>query len=74
MTHTCSPLQGCLSARGEKILFLDADGATEIKDMQRLEKALDEVTSDPNIPAVVVGSRAHLQDEAVAKVTREQHH
>ena len=42
--------------------------------MQRLEKALNEVTSDPNIPAVVVGSRAHLQDEAVAKVTREQHH
>lgn len=62
-------LQGCLSARGEKILFLDADGATDIKDMQRLEKALDEVTSDYKIPVVVVGSRAHLQDEAVAKVT-----
>ena len=61
-------MQGCLSARGERVLFLDADGATEIKDMQRLEKALDDVTSDYNKPAVVVGSRAHLQDEAVAKV------
>ena len=38
--------------------------------MQRLEKALDGVTSDPNTPVVVVGSRAHLQEEAVAKVTR----
>ena len=47
---------------------MDADGATEIRDMQRLEKALDGVTSDPNVPAVVVGSRAHLQEEAVAKV------
>lgn len=65
--HT-SHAQGCLSARGERILFLDADGATEIKDMQRLEKVLDGVTSDPNVPAVVVGSRSHLQDEAVAKV------
>lgn len=67
--YTCFP-QGCLSARGERILFLDADGATEITDMQRLEEALDGVTSDSNIPAVVVGSRAHLQEEAVAKVTR----
>lgn len=58
-----------MSARGKTILFLDADGATEIKDMQRLEKALDELTSDPNLPAVVVGSRAHFQEEAVAKVT-----
>lgn len=47
---------------------MDADGATEIKDMQRLEKALDGVTSDPSVPGVVVGSRAHLQNEAVAKV------
>lgn len=61
-------MQGCLSARGERILFLDADGATEIRDMHRLEKALDGVTSEPNVAAVVVGSRAHLQKEAVAKV------
>ena len=57
-----------MSARGGRILFLDADGATEIKDMSRLEKAIDEVTTDYNVPAVAVGSRAHLQDEAVAKV------
>ena len=57
-----------MSARGGRILFLDADGATEIKDMSRLEKAINELTTDYNVPAVAVGSRAHLQDEAVAKV------
>lgn len=39
-------VQGSLSARGERILFLDADGATEVTDIERLEKALDEVASD----------------------------
>ena len=38
--------QGCLSARGERVLFLDADAATEIADVERLEKALDEVASN----------------------------
>lgn len=46
MHLSCPHLQGSLSARGERILFLDADGATEIKDMIHLEKALDELTSD----------------------------
>ena len=50
------------------MLFLDADGATDIRDMSRLEKAIDELTTDYKVPAVAVGSRAHLQDEAVAKV------
>lgn len=39
-------LQGSLSARGERILFLDADGATEITDLARLEKVLGELASD----------------------------
>ena len=80
-----------MSARGERILFLDADGATEVADMERLEEALDSIASDHvsslvmscdcvNIfppsssqtqPAVVVGSRAHLQDEAVAQVSTQ---
>lgn len=35
-----------MSARGERILFLDADAATEIADMERLEEALDTIASD----------------------------
>ncbi len=38
--------QGTLSARGERILMVDADGATEIADLVRLEEAMDEITKD----------------------------
>lgn len=58
---------GCLSARGERILMVDADGATEITDIENLEKAMDGIAKDYSVPAVVVGSRAHLQEEAVAE-------
>lgn len=47
--------------------MVDADGATEITDLQRLEVALDRKAKDGE--GVAVGSRAHLQNEAVAKVT-----
>ena len=39
-------VQGSLLARGQRILFLDADGASEINDMPRLEKAIDEISSN----------------------------
>lgn len=58
---------GSLSARGERILFLDADAATQVADMEGLEKALDDIAPDYNVPALAVGSRAHLQQEAVAE-------
>lgn len=76
--------------------MLDADGATQIADMENLEKGLDTLVDShvsrkwrgdgiwgggfgflvsnfsfsvyQNRPAVAVGSRAHLQGEAVAKV------
>jgi dolichyl-phosphate beta-glucosyltransferase len=57
---------GCLSARGERILFADADGATDITATLDLEKKLDSLASSYNVPAISIGSRAHLQDEAVA--------
>ena len=38
--------QGCLSARGEKILFVDADGATRISDVIKLEQAIDKIAKD----------------------------
>ncbi|XP_064405059.1 dolichyl-phosphate beta-glucosyltransferase-like [Halichondria panicea] len=58
---------GCLSVRGERVLFLDADAATDIKDVARLEKALDALTTDHSVPALAIGSRAHLQEEATAQ-------
>lgn len=36
---------GCLCARGQRVLFMDADGATKVSDMERLEARLGEVSS-----------------------------
>lgn len=33
--------QGMLSARGRKLLFADADGATKFEDLDKLETALN---------------------------------
>ncbi|XP_065059276.1 dolichyl-phosphate beta-glucosyltransferase-like [Rhopilema esculentum] len=58
---------GVLSSRGEKILMVDADGATKFEDLDSVEKALDDLKGGRNGMAVSVGSRAHLQDDAVAQ-------
>lgn len=34
---------GCLVARGRRVLFMDADGATRVSDMERLEARLAEM-------------------------------
>lgn len=82
--------QGSLSCRGERMLMVDADGATKISDMERMEKALSKLAEDhvsnththtlshmhththiyflQTVPALAVGSRAHLQEQAVAEV------
>ena len=60
--------KGVLSSRGEKILMVDADGATKFEDLDSVEKALDDLKGGRNGMAVSVGSRAHLQDDAVAQV------
>ncbi|KAK9719258.1 dolichyl-phosphate beta-glucosyltransferase [Basidiobolus ranarum] len=58
--------QGILSARGEYILFADADGATRFSDLQLLEVELNKITK--NDLGIAIGSRAHLvQTEAVVK-------
>jgi len=58
--------RGVLSARGRYILFLDADGATDIADLQRLEDGIRK--AEKNGYAVAVGSRAHLvNSDVVAK-------
>ncbi|KAB0798765.1 hypothetical protein PPYR_06645 [Photinus pyralis] len=67
---------GMLSARGALLLFADADGATKFMDLSKLELSLkNELTGDyleqPEVLAsktcIVVGSRAHLQSDAVAQ-------
>ena len=50
------------------MLFVDADGATKFSDLQHVESALDSLKGGKNGMAVCVGSRAHLQDDAVAHV------
>ncbi|KAF7638466.1 RPOLD domain-containing protein [Meloidogyne graminicola] len=70
---------GVLCARGRFILFSDADGATLFSDFSKLEKEMitlcngeeeknkGETSIDWTHPAIVVGSRAHLAEEAIAK-------
>jgi len=58
---------GMLYASGERLLMADADGASQIEDLELLWKAMDILVAD-NGPAVVVGSRAHLvKSDAVVK-------
>ncbi|ETP30364.1 hypothetical protein F442_20608 [Phytophthora nicotianae P10297] len=57
--------KGIMRARGLQILFADADNATEISDFDKLATAMDEA-ANPN-GVVVCGSRAHLEEEAIAK-------
>ncbi|XP_011302309.1 dolichyl-phosphate beta-glucosyltransferase [Fopius arisanus] len=66
---------GMQSARGCLLLFADADGATQFRDIEKLEESLKEVlkfdyTENPHEAslsnAVICGSRAHLEEEATA--------
>lgn len=56
------------SARGKQLLFADADGATKFADLDQLEIAMARVlgANDWQKEAIVIGSRAHLEDEAIA--------
>ena len=59
--------KGVLRASGERILFADADGATEICDMEKLEEVFLRARASHE-GVIVCGSRAHLEEEALAKV------
>jgi len=52
---------GMLSSRGQKLLMVDADGATKFSDISKLLEKFQEQRQ------VVVGSRAHLEDESIAE-------
>lgn len=56
---------GMLSARGKLLLFADADGATQFSDFSKLEDFMLE-NEDSERPPIAIGSRAHLQEEAIA--------
>ncbi|KAG8904101.1 dolichyl-phosphate beta-glucosyltransferase [Tulasnella sp. 403] len=57
---------GALHSRGERILMVDADGASRFGDLELLWSRLDEVENGSH--GVAVGSRAHLvRTEAVVK-------
>lgn len=63
---------GMFSARGAKLLFADADGATTFRDIERLEMKLEEKKNfegagDELAEMIVCGSRSHLQEAATAE-------
>ncbi|KAJ6317654.1 hypothetical protein OIU76_013241 [Salix suchowensis] len=74
--------KGMLHSRGELLLMLDADGATEVTDLEKLENQIHAVASKEfrvgestssdssfrisDIPLAAFGSRAHLEEQALA--------
>jgi len=58
---------GMLKARGEKLLFADADGATTFSELTKLESELAKMEKEGQ--GIVCGSRAHLQDASIAERT-----
>jgi len=61
--------RGVLCARGKYVLMADADGATDITDLNRLEENIRKIEKSDGF-AVSVGSRAHLvNSDVVAKRT-----
>ncbi|VFQ88390.1 unnamed protein product [Cuscuta campestris] len=75
--------KGMLHSRGELLLMLDADGATKIEDLEKLENqifavakkhgfgasaASDSTLRISDVSVVAFGSRAHLEEKALATV------
>lgn len=59
---------GMQSARGKCLLFADADGATKFSDFGKLEASMKKMSdNDWHENAIVIGSRAHLEEEATAQ-------
>lgn len=59
--------RGMMQARGKALLMADADGATRFSDVQKLLVELAGLRATHRGHGIVVGSRAHQQDEAVAR-------
>jgi dolichyl-phosphate beta-glucosyltransferase len=57
-----------LCARGQYMLMVDADGATKFSDIEKLEAKLKTTENDGY--GIAFGSRAHLEDQALAEVKK----
>lgn len=60
---------GMFSSRGKQLLFADADGATKFEDITKLQNNLKDILkgeSEDEGLALVCGSRAHLEEDAIA--------
>lgn len=56
--------EAAMCARGERLLMVDADGATEISDLAKLQRRMDAIVQPQTTPlGIVVGSRAAEGDE-----------
>ncbi|KAI3866541.1 hypothetical protein MKW92_019268 [Papaver armeniacum] len=77
--YSIDNVRGMLHSRGEILLMLDADGATKVNDLEKLEtqirvqaemqthdSAADSSARISDIPIAAFGSRAHLEEEALA--------
>lgn len=58
---------GTLSSRGKVILMADADGATKFADIEKVEAGLHNIDPKPENMAISCGSRAHMEQEAIAQ-------
>ncbi|XP_044508074.1 dolichyl-phosphate beta-glucosyltransferase-like [Mangifera indica] len=74
--------KGMLHSRGELLLMLDADGATKVNDLEKLESQIYSVAKKEHyhgesaagdssfrisdVPVAAFGSRAHLEEKALA--------
>lgn len=56
-----------LAAKGQLLLMADADGATRFADVELLERHFEAHPARRDAALLVVGSRAHLQAEALAR-------
>jgi dolichyl-phosphate beta-glucosyltransferase len=59
--------KGVMRAEGARILFADADNATQIRDYEKLARTMDGEHAAGKAGVVVCGSRAHLENQAIAK-------
>jgi len=53
-------MTGMKYTKGNYILMVDADGATETKDFEKLKRELDKIKTEEHL-GIAIGSRAHLE-------------
>lgn len=54
------------STRGKYLLFADADGATKFSDLDKLTMEMEKQAPSWQSEAIVIGSRSHLEEDAIA--------